>query len=319
MEMDRIAEAVTMLRAGNVIGFPTETVYGLGANAENAEAVAKIFELKGRPRNHPLIVHLADAQQLPEWAREIPDAAWALAEGFWPGPLTIILKRGERAIDETTGGHDTIGLRVPAHPLALALLRAFGGGIAAPSANRFGAVSPTTAEHVRAEFGNEVPLILDGGPCAVGLESTIVDLSGDKPAILRPGAITPEQLKSVLETDVPHLRSSKTHAPGLLASHYAPKAQVILVTAAEAAEREESLRASGKKIVRLSASSDLAEQARSLYAAMRTADEQGADVLLAVLPDESGLGLAIADRLRKAAAPREKSEPRPQGSDRQES
>lgn len=304
---DPIIQAAQLLKSGAVVAFPTETVYGLGADAENAAAVAKIFELKGRPRNHPLIVHLADAQQLPEWAREIPETAWDLAAQFWPGPLTLILKRGARAIDATTGGHDTIGLRVPAHPLALALLRAFGGGIAAPSANRFGAVSPTSAEHVRAEFGDDLPMILDGGPCGVGVESTIVDLIGKAPAILRPGGVTREQLEGALDTAVPHLHASKTHAPGQLASHYAPRAEVILVHANEAAERENALRADGKKVALLSehaAGNDSANLARSLYSAMREADASGADVLLAILPDETGLGLAIADRLKKAAAPR---------------
>ena len=302
-----ISEAVELLRGGGLVGFPTETVYGLGADAENAGAVGRIFELKGRPKNHPLIVHLADASQISEWAREIPELAWKLAERFWPGPLTLVLKRGARAIDAATGGHGTIGLRIPAHPVALALLRGFGGGIAAPSANRFGAVSPTTAEHVRAEFGAALPLVLDGGPCGVGLESTVLDLSSGPPVLLRPGAVTREELEAITRSDVPFLQVGGVASPGQMASHYAPRAEVILIGADEAVEREESLRRAGKKVALLSRHVDTADHtafARALYAALRSADEQDADVLLAVLPNTGGIGLAIADRLKKAAGPR---------------
>ena len=177
------------LAAGELVAFPTETVYGLGADAANAEALARVFRLKGRPSDHPLIVHLARAALLGDWAADVPETAWRLAETFWPGPLTLILKRQPWVLDALTGAQDTIGLRVPAHPLALALLTRFGGGVAAPSANRFGHISPTTAAHVRAEFGDAVP-VLDGGACAVGLESTILDLSGEVPRVLRPGAVS---------------------------------------------------------------------------------------------------------------------------------
>lgn len=302
-----MTEAVEQLRRGGLVGFPTETVYGLGADAENAGAVARIFELKGRPKNHPLIVHLADASQISEWAREIPELAWRLAERFWPGPLTLVLKRGARAIDAATGGHPTIGLRIPAHPVALALLRGFGGGIAAPSANRFGAVSPTTAEHVRAEFGVVLPIVLDGGPCGVGIESTVLDLSSGQPALLRPGSVTREELEVFTRAEVPLRPTGGAASPGQMASHYAPRAAVLLVSTEEAPEREAALRRAGKKVALLSRHVDAADNAafaRSLYAALRAADAQDADVLLAVLPDAAGIGLAIADRLTKAAAPR---------------
>ncbi len=304
---EKIQSAIALLKSGELVAFPTETVYGLGADASNPGAVVKIFEIKGRPRNHPLIVHLADAENIREWAREIPGEAWALAEKFWPGPLTLILKRSPRALDAVTGGFDTVGLRVPAHPVALALLHGFGGGVAAPSANRFGAVSPTTAAHVRAEFGDAVPTVLDGGPCGVGVESTIVDLSSGTPSLLRPGGVTREELERVLHASVPLNQSGKVRSPGQLESHYAPRAEVMLASRSETRERETALRAAGKKVMLLGEHIDENDSqafARSLYAALREADAQGADVLLATLPDERGLGLAIADRLRKAAGAR---------------
>ena len=303
-----VPAAIELLKAGEVVAFPTETVYGLGADASNPNAVAKIFDLKGRPKNHPLIVHLADAENIKDWAREIPDSAWVLAEEFWPGPLTLILKRSSRALDAVTGGFDTVGLRVPAHPVALALLHGFEGGVAAPSANRFGAVSPTTAQHVRDEFGDSLVAILDGGPCGVGVESTIIDLSSGAPAILRPGGVTLEELQDALRVAIPLNQSGTVRSPGQMASHYAPRAQVLLVSRAEAPEQEARLRAVGKKVALLAENvheNDSHIFARSLYSALREADARGADVLLATLPDERGLGLAIADRLRKAAGPRD--------------
>ncbi|MEK7737911.1 MAG: L-threonylcarbamoyladenylate synthase, partial [Pseudomonadota bacterium] len=198
----QIAHAVTLLRAGELVAFPTETVYGLGADAANPAAVAKIFAAKGRPADHPLIVHLPSAEALDAWAREVPESARKLAAAFWPGPLTLILKRQPQVPDAVTGGQDTVGLRVPDHPLALALLKAFDGGrfrgIAAPSANRYGRISPTSAAHVRAELGAAVPLVLDGGDCQVGIESTIVDLSRGTPRLLRPGAIGAADIAHVL-------------------------------------------------------------------------------------------------------------------------
>jgi L-threonylcarbamoyladenylate synthase len=193
-----IERAVALLRAGELVAFPTETVYGLGADAANPAAVAKIFAAKGRPQDHPLIVHLDGAAQLDAWARDIPAYAFELAEAFWPGPLTLILKRQPGVPDAVTGGQDTVGLRVPGHPLALELLRAFGGGLAAPSANRFGRISPTTARHVREELGEAVAMVLDGGPCQVGIESTILDCTGGAPRILRPGMVGAPALGRVL-------------------------------------------------------------------------------------------------------------------------
>ncbi|HEV7536585.1 MAG TPA: L-threonylcarbamoyladenylate synthase, partial [Acidimicrobiia bacterium] len=192
-----VAEAVAVLRRGGLVAFPTETVYGLGADANNPAAVERLFAVKGRPRSHPVIVHLGDPMALKEWASEVPAEAWALAEAFWPGPLTLILPRADRVPDAVTGGAATVGLRVPAQPLALELLEAFGDGVAAPSANRFGRVSPTTAAHVRADLGSDVDLVLDGGMCRVGVESTIVDLSSAVPAVLRLGGTSTEALAEV--------------------------------------------------------------------------------------------------------------------------
>ena len=239
--MNDIQRAVALLCQGELVALPTETVYGLGADALNPDAVAKIFTAKGRPSDHPLIVHLADAGQIMTWAREVPKDAIALARAFWPGPLTLILKRDESVPDLVTGGQDTVGLRVPNHPVALELLRAFGSGVAAPSANRFGRISPTTAEHVRQELGERVALILDGGACAVGLESTIVDLSRGVPVILRPGAIGADDIARVLGRR-PRLRGefeaeaggaaeqgATPRVSGALAAHYAPRTPLELV------------------------------------------------------------------------------------------
>ncbi|MBA3391422.1 MAG: threonylcarbamoyl-AMP synthase, partial [Deltaproteobacteria bacterium] len=223
-----IARARDVIAAGGLVAFPTETVYGLGADASRDDAVARIFAVKGRPRAHPLIVHLAADARLDDWAIEIPDAARQLAAAAWPGPLTLILRKGPRVAAATTGGSNTVGLRVPAHPIAQALLAAFGGGIAAPSANRFGAVSPTTADHVATDLGDDVAYILDGGPCTVGVESTIVDLSRGVPVLLRPGGMP----RGAIEAIVGPLGAADVAAPaapGTLASHYAPRAEVIAV------------------------------------------------------------------------------------------
>ena len=240
-----IARAVEILRAGGLVAFPTETVYGLGADASNPAAVARIFEAKGRPAEHPLIVHLASAASLDEWASEVPPLARAFAEACWPGPLTLILRRSPRVPDAVTGGLETVGLRVPAHPLALELLGAFGGGIAAPSANRFGSVSPTTAAHVRRGLGDRVDMVLDGGPCDVGVESTIVDLSGGAPALLRPGGLPRERLELIAGVRIPIQRDGAVRAPGMLESHYAPDARLLLVRPEEQAARAAELRGRG--------------------------------------------------------------------------
>jgi L-threonylcarbamoyladenylate synthase len=313
-----IPYAARVLREGGVVAFPTETVYGLGADASNAEAVAKVFAVKGRPRAHPLIVHLADDARLDEWAIDIPDVARQLVARAWPGPLTVILRRSERVAAATTGGADTVGLRVPAHPIAQALLHAFGGGIAAPSANRFGAVSPTTADHVAADLSDDVDYILDGGACAVGVESTIVDLSRGRAVLLRPGGMAREDIEAITGP-LATADAAAPAAPGTLASHYAPRAEVIAVAPGEvpatvAAEH-------GRRVAVLAPVSafaawgelgalayplpdDPAGMARLLYAALRDLDAASVDVVVAALPPAAGLGEAVGDRLRRAAGPR---------------
>jgi L-threonylcarbamoyladenylate synthase len=316
---DSIRQAARVLRQGGLVAFPTETVYGLGADAENPEAIRRIFAAKGRPADHPLIVHLASANQLDRWASDIPAAAHLLAEAFWPGPLTMILKRSSLVSDLVTGGLDTVGLRVPSHPVARELLTAFGGAIAAPSANRFGRVSPTTAEHVQSELAGRIDLILDGGPCQVGLESTIVDLSRGEPVVLRPGGITVEQLTEVLGPLGSLPAATAPRVSGALESHYAPRTRLILVPAARLAQQAEDLASAGQRVVVLTADplfplstaiqrivwpADESSLASALYASLRAIDALDVDVALASLPAEQGLGQAIADRLRKAAAPR---------------
>ena len=315
---NEIKEAAAILRSGGLVAFPTETVYGLGADADNEAAVRKIFAAKGRPADHPVIVHLADAQEITRWSDNILQLARRLAEKFWPGPLTLILPRSSRAKDVVTGGLKTVGLRVPSHPVAQALLREFGGAIAAPSANRFGRVSPTRVDHVRAEFGDSLPLILDGGDCEVGLESTIVDFSGDVPAILRPGAITQEQVEAVCGEIFGPPDANSTRCSGRLESHYAPRAIVEIVKREEVCARAAELVKQGKKVAILGQAnlmlpagaelivlgSDAASQARELYAALRKVDELGCDVALASPPVTTGLGAALLDRLQKAAGPR---------------
>lgn len=315
---DDVARAVALLRAGELVAFPTETVYGLGADASNPAAVAKIFAAKGRPADHPLIVHLPSATALDAWAREVPDAARKLAAAFWPGPLTLILKRQPRVPDAVTGGQDTVGLRVPNHPLALALLQEFKGGIAAPSANRYGRISPTSAAHVRAELGAAVQLVLDGGPCAVGIESTIVDLSSDTPRLLRPGAITSADIARVLgETlSAATATSDAPRVAGSHAAHYAPRTALQLVTGGQLADTIRAELAAGLRIAVLAitakpvtarnlawhaAPSDPATYAHDLYATLRVLDEAAHDLLLVETPPETPAWLAVADRLQRAA------------------
>jgi L-threonylcarbamoyladenylate synthase len=286
-----------------LVVFPTETVYGLGADASNPTALRRLFAVKGRPVHHPVIVHLASAETIDDWASEVPDEARVLTDRFWPGPLTVILRRRARVLDEVTGGLSTVGLRVPAAPVALDLLAAFGGGLAAPSANRFGHVSPTTAQSVIDELGDAVDLVLDGGPCRVGVESTIVELTGEAPTVLRPGAVTVAQLERALGRSV-RPPEGPSRAPGMLPSHYAPNAAVEIVAAEALAARTEELRQQGRRVVTIVPSADLDTDAHTLYARLREADAHGADVILAVLPEDEGIGAAIADRLRKAAGPR---------------
>lgn len=327
------AEAARVLRGGGLVAFPTETVYGLGADAELEAAVRRIFAVKGRPTEHPLIVHLADAAMLSAWTTDaVSPLATQLALRFWPGPMTLIVPRGARVPRAVTGGQDTVGLRVPSHPLALAMLKAHGGGVAAPSANRFGKVSPTTAAHVRADLGTDVDFVLDGGACDVGIESTIVDVSGSEPVILRPGGVTKEQLEAVIGRAI-DVRTANVEggvrAPGVLESHYAPNARVVLVERADLAERVTRERAANERVAVLASVADLATVApllatpnderalivlplvdstealaQGLYAALRDADHLGATVIIVPLPEAEGLGLALRDRLGKAAAAR---------------
>ncbi|MEV0202545.1 L-threonylcarbamoyladenylate synthase [Nonomuraea sp. NPDC050691] len=321
-DIDRvdIDRAAGVLRGGGLVAFPTETVYGLGANAADGAAAARVFQVKGRPPSHPLIVHLDGAEQLGDWAEDMPAAARLLAERFWPGPLTLVLRRGRRVPLETTGGLETVAVRVPAHPVALALLSAFGGGIAAPSANRFGSVSPTTADHVRAELGDAVEVVLDGGPCQVGVESTIVDATGDILSVLRPGGVTREDLEAALGRPLAVPATSPIRVPGQHPSHYAPQARVVLVepeqVVAEAERAQESGHQVGVLLPSTFASAEVKAHAvvalpasmpvyaRELYAFLRELDQQGCDLIVASLPPEQGLGAAIANRLRRAAGPR---------------
>lgn len=296
-----IHPAVQTLRGGGLVAFPTETVYGLGADADNPQAVRSIFRVKGRPEFHPLIVHLGSGDQVGQWALEIPDEAFLLIRTFWPGPLTLILKRAHRVLKEVTGGQDTVGLRVPDHKTALAMLREFGGGVAAPSANRFGKVSPTCAAHVRQDLGSDVDYILDGGDCEVGVESTIVDFSSGEASILRPGGVTREQLQETLRQEVPVRGAPGVRVSGQLESHYAPRALVIITPPAESYAKAEELRRAGRKVSLLGVPDVTPHH---LYASLRRADEGGADVIVVPLPEETGLGLAVADRLRKAAGKR---------------
>ncbi len=291
--------ATTLLRAGGLVAIPTETVYGLAADASNTAAVERIYELKGRPRSHPLIVHLAEPDDLDAWSTEPSDAARRLAALAWPGPLTLIVAKSDLVVDAVTGGRPTVGLRVPAHPMTRALLRHSRLGLAAPSANRFGGVSPTTAQHVLDDLGDVLDpkrdLILDGGPCAIGLESTIVDTTTDPHQLLRSGPVTDEQIGRLATASGP------ARASGMLASHYAPRCAVRLVDDADDAM---ALRAGTPGARILDVTDDLVEGARTLYSALRRADDDGVRVLIAVLPPAVGLGLAIRDRLIKAAAPR---------------
>ncbi len=332
---DDLALALRLLRAGELVAFPTETVYGLGADAANPVAVARIFAAKGRPADHPLIVHLPGAGHLDRWARDIPAVAWELAEAFWPGPLTLILKRAPGVPDAVTGGQDTVGVRVPAHPLALALLRAYaqawGGaegmagmcGIAAPSANRFGRISPTRAAHVREELGDAVALVLDGGPCPVGIESTILDLSRDDPyppRLLRPGHVSPEQIETVLgvlpEIAIGRAGQDTPRVSGSLDAHYAPATPMRVVAAQRLPGLLDALRDSGRRCAVLCHSrpppvgaphlrrmlpAEPEAYARGLYAMLRELDSAGVDLIVVEDIPAGPAWTAVADRLRRAA------------------
>jgi L-threonylcarbamoyladenylate synthase len=321
-----VPRAAELLRAGGLVAFPTETVYGLGAHAADPRAVARVFATKGRPADHPLIVHIPHGAPLERWARTVPEVARRLAARFWPGPLTLILQRQPSVPDAVTGGADTVGLRVPDHPMALELLRLLDGGIAGPSANRFGRVSPTEAAHVAADLGDAVDLILDGGPCRVGIESTIVDCSGDAPVILRPGGIPRELLEEAWAAPIPVRTGGAVRAPGQHPLHYAPHARVALVDSEEALRvRAAELLAEGRRVAAMTAEPDVLPHgveaipipaaldafAHDLYARLRAADALGVEVVLVVRPAPTGLGEAIGDRLRRAAGPRPADDDQP--------
>jgi L-threonylcarbamoyladenylate synthase len=291
-----VDQALDILRSGGLVAIPTETVYGLAADASNPSAVARIFAAKGRPTNHPLIVHIADADLLDQWAADVPKVAQRLTSACWPGPLTVLVRRSSRVLDDVTGGRHTVGVRVPAHPLTTELLHRFGGGLAAPSANRFGRVSPTTAQHVRDELGDLVDYVLDGGPSEVGVESTIVDCTVDPPQLLRPGGIPVEQIEALLAAPLDEGRGP-SRAAGMLVAHYQPHTPVVLVDTDDDATRL----AEQHRVVVIRPGDNLVEAARVLYSQLREADRSGVDYIVAVLPAPVGLGHAIIDRLRKAA------------------
>ncbi|PKO33898.1 MAG: threonylcarbamoyl-AMP synthase [Betaproteobacteria bacterium HGW-Betaproteobacteria-7] len=316
--------AVDLLRAGELVALPTETVYGLGADAANPAAVAKIFAAKGRPADHPLIVHLAGHDAVEHWAEQVPDVAWELMETFWPGPLTLILKKQAWVPDAVTGGQDTVGLRVPGHPVALELLRRFAAatgdhaGIAAPSANRFGRISPTTAAHVNEELGDSVPLILDGGPCSVGIESTIIDCSRGEPVVLRPGHISPLHLAAVLGRQPAIVTAhGAPRVSGSLEAHYAPQTPMRLITGERLLDFLNAQRHRGGRCGVLSSNqppqagmphdwrllpADPVGYAHDLYAALRDMDHAGVDLIVVEALPDTAAWAAVADRLRRAVA-----------------
>ena len=306
-----VADAAANLLAGGLVAFPTETVYGLGADACNAVAVARVYSVKGRPGDHPLIVHVASMDGLCDWASDVPAYAIALARDYWPGPMTLVVKRSEVASDFITGGQDTVGVRVPNHPVALGLLEAFeragGKGVAAPSANRFGNVSPTTAQAVSDELSDYLAIsdvILDGGACAVGVESTIIDCTGDVPKILRPGATTVQMIQECTGLEVIEVvEESAIRVSGSLESHYAPEATVVLDRAPMPGEgfiAKEGVMA-GAGVIRLASPQNDEDFAWVLYAALRAADEQGLATVVVEQPTGDGIAIAIRDRLKRAA------------------
>lgn len=314
-----IDQALALLHAGELVGIPTETVYGLAADASQPDAVAKIFAMKGRPADHPVIIHIAGAAQLDDWAQNIPDSARKLAAAFWPGSLTLILQRKPHVSDAVTGGQETVGLRAPAHPLTHELLQRFGGGLAAPSANQFGHVSPTTAKHVQDEFGDKLGLILDGGACTVGVESTIVGLTGEHPTLLRPGGVPAEKIEAVLGMKLIHHEKPATaniRVSGLLDSHYAPRTPLLVGSLAAIQHEVDKRVAAGERVAVLHRSrmlvaisgaeshampDDAEVYARELYATLRKLDTAKFDVLLLETPPQAAHWLAVNDRVKRAA------------------
>ena len=317
MDTATIVRAAGVLRAGGLVAFPTETVYGLGSDASRADAVARIYAAKGRPTDHPLIVHLAEVEMVDRWAVSVSLQARALAAAFWPGPMTLIMKRAAHVIDAVTGGQDTVGIRVPSHRVAHALLAAFGGGVAAPSANRFGRVSATTAAHVRSEFGDAVDCVLDGGESDVGIESTIIDVSGERVSVLRPGCITVADVERVLGAPVGLPAAGAPRASGTLAQHYAPRTPLLLLEADLVIELAATLSRQGRRVAVLtrsarqpildnvvwkSAPADPVGFAHVLYACLRELDEAGCDTMLVEEPPLAVEWIAVRDRLQRAAA-----------------
>lgn len=311
--IDALSSAAEKLRNGGLVAFPTETVYGLGADATNPEAVARIYKVKGRPHDHPVIVHLADINQLSDWAAEIPEYAITLARTFWPGPMTLILPRSEHVGDFITGGQESVGIRIPNNPVALQFLKAAGVGVAAPSANRFGAISPTTAAAVHEEIGSLLnpasDVILDGGASSVGVESTIIECLGERPRILRPGAITKEMIEEAIGLTVDQ-SPSQIRASGTLEQHYAPKAKVFLldsqnpVVGCIAGVGFLALKKfpTPDGAIRLAAPGDDEEYARVLYDALREGDRKNLPAIYVVPPSGNGVAVAIRDRLNRASA-----------------
>jgi L-threonylcarbamoyladenylate synthase len=306
-----MADAAANLLAGGLVAFPTETVYGLGADACDADAVARIYSVKGRPADHPLIVHVASMDGLGDWADDVPGYAISLARDFWPGPMTLVVKRSGLAGDFVTGGQDTVGVRVPDHPVALGLLEAFvragGKGVAAPSANRFGNVSPTTAQAVSDELGDYLAggdQILDGGPCDVGVESTIIDCTGDTPKILRPGAITAQMIAESTGLEVVGVvEESAIRVSGSLEAHYAPAATVVLDQSPVAGQGFIAMAGvvAGDGVIRLASPNSHEEFARVIYSALRAADQLKLQTVVVAQPVGDGIAVAIRDRLKRAA------------------
>ena len=294
-----IERALEILRNGGVIGFPTETVYGLAADASNSVAINRIFDIKGRPRNHPLIVHLDSLAEARHWSADWSASAEILGALFWPGPLTVIVTKALTVHLEVTGGLETLALRVPNHAVALEVLRGLEGGIAAPSANKFGKVSPTTAEHVLADLGSEVDYILDGGPCSIGLESTIVDCSAHTIQILRPGGISLELISQVLP--IAEHMTGPSRAPGMLESHYAPTCRLTVVADMNEAQSLLGTHAATQQVRIIDGSSDPTLFATQMYSQLRQCDDDGIEQAIVVLPSPNGIGSAIRDRLLKAA------------------
>ena len=306
---DALSQAAAQLKAGSLVAFPTETVYGLGADANNEAAVARIYQVKGRPADHPLIVHIESAQGISDWALDIPDYAILLARNFWPGPMTLIFKRSDLAKNFITGGQETVGLRVPDHTVALALLSEFsklgGKGIAAPSANRFGHVSPTTAAAVKEELSDYLQaedLILDGGPSLVGVESTIIDCTQSAPRILRPGAITIEMIEEVTSVKIAS-EGEEIRVSGSLENHYAPRAKVLLDAEAKSGEGLIALAdfPTPSGAIRLATPKNSEEFARFMYSALREADTRGLEKVVVIAPRGDGIEIAIRDRLERAS------------------